>query len=109
MHTPRQIPVIGFIPAPGGMIAALYLGRREKRALLYAGKVGTGFTHDQSRKMRQKLERIVTDLPAIPKLKKPKARWVKPTLLADVEYFEISRDGSLRHPVLRGFRAARRN
>ena len=47
--------------------------------------------------------------PAIPKTKNPKARWVKPKFLAEVEYFEISRDGSLRHPVLRGFRSARKN
>ena len=102
----EEFPIIGFIPASGGMIAALYLGRRERRALLYAGKVGTGFTHDQSRMMRQKLEGITTDRPVIPKLKKPKAPWVKPKFLAEVEYFEISRDGSLRHPVLRGFRSA---
>ena len=104
-----EFPVIGFVPASGEMIAALHLGRRENRALLYAGKVGTGFTHDQSRAMRQKLEKFVTIHPAIPKLKKPKARWVKPKFLAEVEYFEISKDGSLRHPVLRGFRSARKS
>jgi bifunctional non-homologous end joining protein LigD len=104
-----EFPIIGFVPAPGSMIAALYLGRREKRALLYAGKVGTGFTNDQSRMMRQKLEKFLTNHPPIPKLKKPKARWVKPIFLAEVEYFEISKDGSLRHPVLRGFRSARKN
>jgi bifunctional non-homologous end joining protein LigD len=103
-----EFSIIGFIPASGGLIAALYLGRREKRALLYAGKVGTGFTQDQSRMMRQKLEKLVTNHPAIPKLKKPKARWVKPLFLAEVEYLEISRDGSLRHAVLRGFRSARK-
>jgi bifunctional non-homologous end joining protein LigD len=66
--------------------------------------LGTGFTHDQSRMMRQKLKNCVTNRPAILKLKKPRARWVKPIFLAKVEYFEISKDGSLRHPVLRGFR-----
>ena len=109
MHTPRRVSDNRFRFGFGGMIAALYLGRREKRVLVYAGKVGTGFSHDQSRKMREKLENFVTNHPAIPKLKKPKARWVKPIFLAEVEYFEISRDGSLRHPVLRGFRSARKN
>jgi hypothetical protein len=47
-----EFSIIGFLPASGGLIAALYLGRREKRALLYAGKVGTGFTQVQSRMMR---------------------------------------------------------
>jgi bifunctional non-homologous end joining protein LigD len=34
-------PVVGFIKDPSG-VAALYLGKREGKELVYAGKVGTG-------------------------------------------------------------------
>jgi ATP-dependent DNA ligase len=67
------------------------------------------FASDRSRGGRFHSAATRTNRPAVPKLKKPKARWVKPNFLAEVEYLEISKDGSLRHPVLRGFRVARKN
>ena len=36
----EEFPIVGFVPDPGG-IAALYLGKREGKALRYMGKVGT--------------------------------------------------------------------
>jgi bifunctional non-homologous end joining protein LigD len=36
-----KFPVIGFVKDPTG-VAALYLGKREGKDLVYIGKVGTG-------------------------------------------------------------------
>ena len=36
--------------------------------------------------------------------KKPKARWLKPVFLADVEYRRKTRRGLLRHPSYNGLR-----
>jgi bifunctional non-homologous end joining protein LigD len=43
--------VVAYVPATGasGAIGALYLGRREGRELVYAGKAGTGFTGETAR------------------------------------------------------------
>jgi bifunctional non-homologous end joining protein LigD len=38
------------------------------------------------------------------KIKKPQAVWVKPSLLAEVEYRARSANGKLRHPTFKGIR-----
>jgi bifunctional non-homologous end joining protein LigD len=42
-----KFPVIGFIKDPTG-VAALYLGKREGKDLVYMGKVGTGWSRTVS-------------------------------------------------------------
>jgi bifunctional non-homologous end joining protein LigD len=37
-------------------------------------------------------------------VKKPKAVWLKPTLLVDVEYRALTGTGKLRHPSFKGIR-----
>jgi bifunctional non-homologous end joining protein LigD len=100
-----DFPIVGFIPAAGGHVAALYIGEREGRAIKYAGKVGTGFSNEVSHKLRDKLERIATrNSPLGPKVKKPHARWVAPVLQAHVEYKERQPSGTLRHPSFKGLK-----
>ena len=57
-------PIIGFIPAPGA-IAALHLGRREGKALAYAGRAGTSFSEKTARELRQVLDALATDRPPV--------------------------------------------
>jgi bifunctional non-homologous end joining protein LigD len=52
-----RFPIVGFIPDVGG-IAALYLGKQEGKELVYAGKVGSGFSHKTSMAVRKKLEAL---------------------------------------------------
>lgn len=97
--------IVGFVPAAGGHIAALYLGERDGRAIKYAGKVGTGFSNEVSHKLRDRLERIATrNSPLGPNVKKPHARWVAPVLKAHVAYKERQPSGTLRHPSFRGLK-----
>jgi bifunctional non-homologous end joining protein LigD len=42
--------------------------------------------------------------PLVNKIKKPKAIWLKPALLAEVEYRALTGDGKLRHPSFKGLR-----
>ena len=51
-----RFPIVGFIPDVGG-IAALYLGKQEGKELLYAGKVGSGFSHKTSVDVRRSSNR----------------------------------------------------
>jgi bifunctional non-homologous end joining protein LigD len=51
----QRFPVIGFIKDPAG-VAALYLGKREGRELVYMGKVGTGWSRTVSSKIRKQLD-----------------------------------------------------
>ena len=42
--------------------------------------------------------------PLTKKIKKPKAQWLKPELLVDVEYRALTGEGKVRHPSFKGVR-----
>lgn len=100
--------VIGGFTDPSGSragLGALLLGVHENGDLLYAGRVGTGFTMQTLKNLRARLNPIVQKAP--PFSNPPVGRgthWVKPKLVAEVEFTEWTRDGLLRHPSFRGLR-----
>jgi len=87
---------------------ALLVGYYDDRgALHYAGKVGTGYTVP----MLALLARTLAPLrqPTTPFVDAPRARgasttWVKPVLVAQVRYNEITEAGILRQPSFLGLR-----
>ncbi len=98
----EQFEIVGFIPATSG-IAALYLGKREGKDLRYVGKVGTGFTQKVSADLRRRLDALATPTSKLTKaVRMPKATWVDPKLVADVEYRDITSEGYLRHSSFKG-------
>jgi bifunctional non-homologous end joining protein LigD len=97
--------VVGFVPAPAGRSRAIYLARREGRALVHAGKAGTAFTGESARASQQKLDPIAIRKSSLTQpMKKPKGTWVKPQVLADIEYRAITADGRMRHGSFKGVR-----
>jgi bifunctional non-homologous end joining protein LigD len=91
-----KFPVIGFIKDPSG-VAALYLGKREGKDLVYMGKVGTGWSRTVSSQIRKQLDTVVSPKSKLTKpIKKPKATWVEPRFVADIEFRDIARDFRLR-------------
>jgi bifunctional non-homologous end joining protein LigD len=106
--TREVLQIVGFIPASGGTIAALYLGRRKRRRLVYAGKAGTGFTARTARELRTLLDaHAIDDPPMSVPLRKPRATWVEPVVAAEIEHRGITSDGLLRHASYKGLRGAR--
>ena len=97
---------------PGGTRAyfgSLILGAHGKTGLTYAGEVGTGFTSAELERVMTLLKRIETPTPAFnpkPKLLSAKGapHWVRPILVAQVRYTEITDEGRLRHPAYLGLR-----
>jgi bifunctional non-homologous end joining protein LigD len=88
-----KFPVIGFIKDPSG-VAALHLGKKEGKELVYMGKVGTGWSRTVSSQIRKQLDTVVSPKSKLTKpIKKPKATWVEPTFVADVEYRDITSEG----------------
>jgi bifunctional non-homologous end joining protein LigD len=97
-----RFPIVGFIPDVGG-ISALYLGKRDGQDLIYAGKVGSGFSQKTSTSLRRKLEPLVTKESRLTKrVRKPKAKWVEPRFSADIVYRDITADGLLRQSAFKG-------
>jgi bifunctional non-homologous end joining protein LigD len=89
---------------------ALLLGIYDRSELIYAGHVGTGFDTRTLAALYQKLARIETKRPpfrSVPKVNAP-VHWVKPRLVAEVNFGEWTREGVLRQPVYVGLRVDKR-
>lgn len=86
---------------------ALILGAHgADGALEYVGDVGTGFTGAELARVGALLARLASDdCPFDPPPKTPaKAHWVRPVLVAQVRYTEMTDEGRLRHPAYLGLR-----
>jgi bifunctional non-homologous end joining protein LigD len=84
-------------------VAALYLGKREGNDLVYMGKVGTGWSRTVSSQIRKQLDTVVSPKSKLTKpVKKPKAIWVEPSFMAEVEYRDITSEGLLRQSSFKG-------
>jgi bifunctional non-homologous end joining protein LigD len=106
----QELVIAGFTEQPKhpGMLGAFLMGYYENGALLFAGKVGTGFTHHEGREILQKLKRLTRNTSpfrAIPTASRRGASFVKPELVAHVKFTEWTTDGVMRHPSFQGLRA----
>jgi bifunctional non-homologous end joining protein LigD len=107
--------VVGFTRPRGTRAAragfgALDLGAYADGELVYAGRVGTGFTAAQLAEVRSRLERGARPAPAFagPTPGDPGHTWVDPTLVVEIRYKEWTADGLLRQPVFLRFRDDKR-
>ena len=104
----RQELVVGGWTDPSGTrtgFGALLVGYYVDDRLMYAGKVGTGFDEQTLRRLHAELTALGTgDTPFSDAPRMRGAHWVRPELVAEVEFTEWTRDGRLRHPRFRGLR-----
>jgi bifunctional non-homologous end joining protein LigD len=99
-----KFPVIGFVKDPTG-IAALYLGKREGKDLVYMGKVGTGWSRTVSSQIRKQLDSVVSPKSKLTKpVKKQKPTWVESLFTADVEFRDITSEGLLCQSSFNGLK-----
>ncbi|MES2440688.1 MAG: DNA ligase D [Verrucomicrobiota bacterium] len=95
---PRQEFVIcGYTPPKGSLpeFGALLMGSYENGKLISRGKVGTGFTDNQRERLRKTFQRLSVRTPHF-ETKDKNVTWIKPSLVAEIEFAEITRDGSIR-------------
>ncbi|HEY1009449.1 MAG: DNA ligase D [Daejeonella sp.] len=98
--------------------SSLLLGVYKNGEFQYAGKVGTGFSHSQQKEMLAKFKPLIIDkspFPIEPDYNKPsrfrpnppqaKATWLKPELVCEIAFTEITSDGVFRHPSFQGMRS----
>ena len=115
-NTGRQEFVIGgWVPGAGRRqesIGALLVGvHGEQGQLLYAGRVGTGFTQKELERLAAllaPLQRPDSPFAAGPARPPRGAVFCEPQLVAEVEFSEWTRTGSLRHPSYKGLREDKR-
>ncbi len=108
----QEFVVGGWSPGEGkrtGQLASLLVGAYDEAGQLrFAGRVGTGYTDAELRRLVAKLAPLSTaDNPfeVIPpgELRRP-CRWVQPELVVEVAFTEWTADRILRHPAYIGER-----
>lgn len=103
----QEMVIGGFTEPNGGRvgIGALLCGYYDAKVFKYSGKVGTGFTESILKDLRKKLDRIERKTcPFETTPKETTVHWVKPELVAQIKFSEITETGSMRHPVYLGLR-----
>ncbi|RYD47576.1 MAG: DNA ligase D [Verrucomicrobiaceae bacterium] len=101
----QEFVVCGYTPPKGSLPAfgALVLASCEHGKMVPRGKVGTGFTEASRRKLLKLFQTIpTTEVPF--RTKEPGVKWIKPQLVAEIEFAEITRDGSIRQGSFVGMR-----
>ncbi|WP_365886657.1 non-homologous end-joining DNA ligase [Ensifer sp. SSB1] len=94
--------IVGYEPSTmPGAIGRLLLAAKKGDGLVYVGGCGTGWSYQESVTLRQLLDAIPADRPAVD-LKRKGAFYSKPLLVAAVEYRAWTQDGKLRHPSFKG-------
>ncbi|MBF8730023.1 DNA ligase D [Pseudomonas guariconensis] len=108
----QEFVIVGYTEPKGSRngFGALLLALHDNDSgqLRYAGKVGTGFSTTTLDSIHARLKPLEVDKPA---LAEPPAgaeargvHWLKPQLLAEVAYAQMTRDGVVRHSVFHGLR-----
>jgi bifunctional non-homologous end joining protein LigD len=89
-------------------VGALVVGTFENGHLVYAGRVGTGFTHAVAARLWRQLSPATADAsPFAGRLTADQRRgvvWVRPDRVAQIAYRGITGDGLLRHAAFKGLR-----
>jgi bifunctional non-homologous end joining protein LigD len=107
----QEFVVAGWMPSDKRRaFRSLVLAIHDGGKLRYAGKVGTGFdTAELGRLMKimAPLEQKSPTVPA-PRGEVRGAHWLRPELVAEIAYTEMTKDGTLRHPSYLGLREDKR-
>ncbi len=104
----QEFVIGGWLEGEGkrtGQPGALLMGYYDKSKFVYAGKVGTGFTDAMLDKLQSSMKPLAQDKSPFGAGTPPKkAHFVKPKLVAEVEFVEWTRSGQLRAPAFKGLR-----
>jgi bifunctional non-homologous end joining protein LigD len=105
----QEFVLVGYTDPEGSRIGfgSLILGVHDDEGrLLFSGQVGTGFSEESLRDLHrrlQELEQSQSPLSVTPR-ELGRAHWLRPELVAEVEFIEWTEDGRLRHPSFKGLR-----
>ncbi|WP_174292530.1 DNA ligase D [Sphingomonas bacterium] len=103
----QEFVIVGWTPSDKKRgFKALLLGAHDGGELRYAGKVGTGFSHALMDELRERLDALAAPEPTVaaPRAMVRGAKWVRPELVAEIAYAEVTPDKVLRHASFLGLR-----
>jgi DNA ligase D-like protein (predicted ligase) len=114
----QELVIAGYKPGSNGF-EYLLVGYYEGRDLIFLAKVKNGFVPALRREVARHFKGLETDVCPFANLPEPqtarrgealtaevmrKMRWLKPKLVAQIEYTEWTRDNNLRHSRFAGLR-----
>ena len=106
VKVPRTADLVigGYVPGRGSRktLGSLMVAWRKGNALVYAGNVGSGLSESRIAELLERLAPAQVDGPAFAGAPEPAPRgtvYVRPELVCEVRYTEVTSAGLLRHPV----------
>jgi bifunctional non-homologous end joining protein LigD len=105
----QEFVIGGWIPVKSSAkagIGALLTGFYDRPDhLVFAGKVGTGFTDAVRKELKEQFRSITrSSSPFANTVPEKEAIFLEPKIVAEIEFREWTQDGKLRHPSFKGLR-----
>lgn len=115
----QEVVIGGFTRNEGSAkkFSSLLVGFYQNKKLFFSGKIGTGFNTKVQNELMKKFEPlIIRNCPFVnePDVNQPSrfrpnppkaiAVWLKPDLVCEASYRDISKDGTMRHASFQGLR-----
>ena len=96
----------GFTHGERDYFSSLVLGLYERGKLMHVGQVGTGFNDKTLKDIHARIEPLITKKSPFggPVKALRDVTWIKPELVAEIKYLEVTPDGLLRAPVFMNLR-----
>ncbi|MBC7873230.1 MAG: DNA ligase D [Ferruginibacter sp.] len=98
-----EVVIVGYTAPKGERkgFGSLVLANKKGKQWIYRGHVGTGFSAQLLSSLKKKMKPLETDQSPF-KIKVPlngEVTWLRPKLVADIAYTELTRDKIFRHPA----------
>jgi len=115
----QEVVIGGFTKNDGSskLFSSLLVGLYDGKKLVYTGKVGTGFNTKLQQEMMAQFKPLITKNSPFddePDINKPSrfrpnpphasVNWLRPELVCEVSFTEMTSDGVMRHPSFDGMR-----
>ena len=99
----EEVLICGFTAPKGSRkkFGSLILGRYNGDEIIFTGHTGTGFSDKTLTEIYKKMEPLIISKPVFKTIPKTndKPTWIKPELIAEIKFTEMTKDHIFRHPV----------